>query len=128
MSREEPKGKLVGLRQGALVNVVFCMKVLSKLRDDLHEEELLRLSEADVGLGRMSGPYGLDEVDLSKVVVASRFGVEQGVSSLLHSNAPYDMRVVSRVETKRLHEGEAHRPHDRVVGERLDRTTGETSH
>ena len=52
--------------------------MIGKLRDDTHEEELLALSEADVKLGRMSGPYAPEEIDLSRVAVATRFSVEQG--------------------------------------------------
>ena len=55
------------------------MQVLSKLKDDPHEGELVRLSDADVSLGRMSGPFEPEEIDLARAAVASRFGVEQGV-------------------------------------------------
>ena len=58
--------------------LLVCMQVLSKLKDDPNEDELERLSEADVLLGRMSGPYRPEDFDLAKVAVASRFSVEQG--------------------------------------------------
>ncbi len=58
-----------------------CMwwQVLAKLKEDLHEAELLRLSLEDVEMGRMSGPFRAAEVDLAKAAVASRFNVEQGM-------------------------------------------------
>ena len=52
--------------------------MLSKLRDDPHEDELLRMAEEDVLKGRLSGPYSIQELDLERVAIASRFSIEQG--------------------------------------------------
>ena len=84
-----------------------CLQVLSKLKDDQHEEELLRVSEADVALGRMSGLYEPGDIDLADAAVASRFSVEQGMSCIMLS-AERIAVVCSRYKIRRFSKSKAH--------------------
>ena len=54
-------------------------QIINKLKDDPCEHELLKIAMGEVELGRLTGPLTLEEVDLSDVAVASRFGVAQGL-------------------------------------------------
>ena len=54
------------------------LQVLSNLKEGPFSQELYDLSMAEVSLGRLSGPFSVDELPLSEVSIASRFGVEQG--------------------------------------------------
>ena len=53
--------------------------MLAKLKSDDHAAELLKLSNGEVGLGRLVGPLKVEEVDLAEGSIASRFSVVQGV-------------------------------------------------
>ena len=53
-------------------------KLLRKLRTDPNAAELLKQTQEDARAGRMSPPGSPDEIDLSNISIASRFGVEQG--------------------------------------------------
>jgi len=55
------------------------MSLLGHLKEDDHEEELMRLTCADAELGRMSAPVPAVDCDLTDVRVQPRFGVEQGL-------------------------------------------------
>ena len=54
-------------------------QIINKLKDDPCEHKLLKIAMGEVELGRLTGPLTLEEVDLSDVAVASRFGVAQGL-------------------------------------------------
>ena len=52
--------------------------LISKLREDMRSEELMRLTQEDVRLGRMRPLRGIHEVDLGEITVSPRFCVAQG--------------------------------------------------
>ena len=52
--------------------------MLSSLKVDKNADRLLEISMKEVELGRLSGPFAVDDVDLSSICISSRFGVEQG--------------------------------------------------
>ena len=51
---------------------------ISRLRPDLHEEDLWESLAADVRKGRTAAPVPVRDLDLSNVVLTPRFSVEQG--------------------------------------------------
>ena len=58
-----------------------CTQILSKAaKEGLHAAEMLRKCREAVKLGRMSGPFQPQELDLDTVVLSTRFGVSQGVT------------------------------------------------
>ena len=54
-------------------------RLLETLSADKHAVELVKQMEEDAKVGRMSQPVPIEQVDLQNVLLASRFGVEQGV-------------------------------------------------
>ena len=53
-------------------------KVLKRLRTDENADILLSMALSEVELGRLDGPYCVDQLDLDAVAIAPRFGVVQG--------------------------------------------------
>ena len=53
-------------------------KVLKRLRTDENADILLSMALSEVELGRLDGPYAIDQLDLDAVAIAPRFGVVQG--------------------------------------------------
>ena len=56
-------------------------KLLSELMQDKHSIFLLEEMRNDAKLGRMTSPVLANKVDLSKVLLASRFSCEQGAKA-----------------------------------------------
>ena len=54
-------------------------KLVKSLKEDKHSQALFETTCNDAALGRMTFPVAVSDLDLSKVLLAQRFGVEQGV-------------------------------------------------
>ena len=54
-------------------------KLVKSLKEDKHSQALFETTCNDAALGRMTFPVPVSDLDLSKVLLAQRFGVEQGV-------------------------------------------------
>ena len=54
-------------------------QILSKLRADVHAEDLLKMTIADAELGRMSWPRPISEADMHLANMSPRFCIEQGL-------------------------------------------------
>ena len=52
--------------------------MLKRLRTDENADILLSMALSEVELGRLDGPYAIDQLDLDAVAIAPRFGVVQG--------------------------------------------------
>ena len=66
-------------------------KLLKPMRADPHAADLMRQTEVDAALGRMSKPVEYGHIDLASVAIASRFGVEQGTRA--DNNSPATIRA-----------------------------------
>ena len=56
-------------------------RLLARLRSDPNAQELWELTNKDFRLWRMRAPESLTDIDLGRVILVPRFGVEQGVRS-----------------------------------------------
>ena len=54
------------------------LALISKLRTESHHEEIFKEIEEEVKLGRMDRPKKVKEIELEKVILTRRFGIEQG--------------------------------------------------
>ena len=58
-------------------------EILSQLREDKHEAELVKSVAADVQLGRMSQLVPVSSLNLDELILAPCFSVEQGEKASL---------------------------------------------